>query len=331
MNTGKPIAIIALGKYLPEKVDSNSLEEKYDIPKGWSEEKSGVQSRHQITFESSGYMGARAIEKALLKSQLQMKDIDMIISAAATFDYILPNQASIIKSELKNCLHLNTATIDINTTCLSFISAFELASKLLDGKQYKNIIIVSSEISSKGLDPDNWETFTLFGDGAVAAVLQYDENSDSRFIKGGQRTYSEGVEFTIIKGGGNKYFFKDYPYDQQLHSFKMNGIKLLKLAKTKLPEFIDSFFEDLSINILDTNVIIPHQASKIGLMLFNRLYNFREGQVKENLKMYGNCIAASIPLVLHDTIESGEIKRGDLCFLIGTSAGFSIGGVLFKY
>ena len=331
MNTEKPIGIIALGKYLPEKVDSNSIEEKYDIPKGWSEEKSGVQSRHQITFESSGYMGARAIEKALLKSQLQMKDIDMIISAAATFDYILPNQASIIKSELKNCLHLNTATIDINTTCLSFISAFELASKLLDGKQYKNIIIVSSEISSKGLDPDNWETFTLFGDGAVAAVLQYDENSNSRFIKGGQRTYSEGVEFTIIKGGGNKYFFKDYPYDQQLHSFKMNGIKLLKLAKNKLPEFVDSFFEDLSINILDTNVIIPHQASKIGLMLFNRLYNFRVDQVKENLKIYGNCIAASIPLVLHDTIESGEIKRGDLCFLIGTSAGFSIGGVLFRY
>jgi 3-oxoacyl-[acyl-carrier-protein] synthase-3 len=172
---------------------------------------------------------------------------------------------------------------------------------------------------------------TLFGDAAVAAILQYDENSGSGFIKGGQRTYSEGIEYTMIKGGGAKFFLKDYPYDQQMHSFQMNGLKLLKIARTKVPEFVDWFFNDLQGSITDVDVIIPHQASKTGLMLFRHMFDLKEGQMKENIKMHGNCIAASIPLVLHDEIESGGVKRGDTCMLIGTSAGFSVGGVLFKY
>jgi len=108
MNIEKPIRIIALGKYLPEKVESSAIEKKYSIPAGWSEKNSGVQSRHQVTFESSGYMGARAIEMALLKAEMQINDIDMIISAAATFDHIIPNQASIINSELIKGLNSNT-------------------------------------------------------------------------------------------------------------------------------------------------------------------------------------------------------------------------------
>ena len=103
------------------------------------------------------------------------------------------------------------------------------------------------------------------------------------------------------------------------------------MAKQKIPEFMDWFYKDLPIHLVDADVVIPHQASKMGLMIFEGLYNFKEGQIKSTLKKYGNCIAASIPLTLHDFIESGEIKRGDQCMLCGTSAGFSVGGVLITY
>ncbi len=331
MKVNNPVRIVAAGKYLPQKVDSAILEAKYDIPIGWAEKNSGVKSRHMVTFESNAYMGARAIEKALEKAGMKMKDIDLLISAGATYDYPLPNQASVTKSELKDAGDYHVATLDIDTTCLSFVSAFEVAAKMLDGKQYKNIIIVCSEVSTKGLNPNSRETATLFGDAAVAVILQYDESGVSGLIKGGLRTYSEGVEHTIIKGGGNKYFFKDHPYNQDLHSFHMNGIKLLKLAKKKIPEFMDWFFQDLNATIQDVDIIIPHQASKTGLIIFTNLYTLREDVVKGNLVDHGNCISASIPLVLHDLIDSGEIKRGDICMLTGTSAGFSIGGVLIKY
>lgn len=329
--SGKPIKIVGFGKYLPQEVSSADLEQKHGLPQGWSEKYSGVKSRHHITFESIGYMGAKAIEQALEKCQMELKDIDLLISASAGFDYPLPSQASVIKSELKDGMTVNIPALDVDSSCLSFVSAFEIASSLLDGKKYKNIVIVSSEIASTGINPSNWETLTLFGDGAVAAILQFDPNSDSTYIKSTMQTYSEGVFDSTFKGGGMKLFFKDNPYDPEIHSFAMNGRKLLRLAKTHLPDFIDAFFENLPIKMEETDAIIPHQASKLGVSILSNLYQVKENQVLGNLATCGNCIAASIPLVLHDAVESGTIKRGDVCFIIGTAAGFSIGGLLLRF
>ena len=182
-------------------------------------------------------MGARAIESALENSNLELSDIDLIISAGATFDYPLPNQSSITKSELKEGLKYNIPTIDIDTTCLSFLTSFDIASKMMDNDQYKNIIIVSSEIGSNGLDPNNSETLTLFGDAAAAVILSYNESIDSLFIKGAMKTYTEGVYHTIIKGGGNKFFFKDNPYDEELHSFNRKWQKVIKVGKKRNETF----------------------------------------------------------------------------------------------
>jgi 3-oxoacyl-[acyl-carrier-protein] synthase III len=331
MKNAKPIKIVSMGKYLPGKISSGDLEKKLSIPSGWCERYSGVEFRHHATTETNGYMGAKAADLALDKANLKLSDMDLIISAAGTYDYPLPNQASVIKSLMKDGGISDVAAIDVDSTCLSFVTAFDIAARMLDGTTIKNILIISSEIASKGLNEDNWETATLFGDGAAAAILQYDESGPSSFIKGGQKTYSKGMEYSMIKGGGNAFFFKDHPYDKELHSFHMQGKQLLRLAKEKIPEFMDWFYEDLPFNFLDADVIIPHQASKAGLMIVNDLFNFKEGQIKSTLRKYGNCIAASIPLTLNDLIEAGEIKRGDQCMLCGTSAGFSIGGVLITY
>ena len=111
----------------------------------------------------------------------------------------------------------------------------------------------------------------------------------------------------------------------------MNGKQLLKLARNNMKEFLDVFFDDISFSIDDIDVIIPHQASKIGLMLFKQMYPQKSDVVMENLSEYGNCIAASIPLLLHQCIETKKIERGNICLALGTSAGFSIGASLFKY
>jgi len=331
MNISRKIKILSTGTYLPKAISSEELEQKHHLPEGWSERYSGVKNRHHVTFESNGYMGARAIESALENSDLELSDIDLIISAGATFDYPLPNQSSIIKSELKEGLKYDIPTIDIDTTCLSFVTSFDIASKMMDNYQYKNIIIVSSEIASNGLNTNNPETLTLFGDAAVAVILSYDESGESFFLKGSLKTYTEGVYHTLIKGGGNKYFFKDNPYNEELHSFKMDGKKLLKLARKEIKVFTDDFFSDIDYCMNDVDVVIPHQTSKIGFILFKKILNLGDDKVMNNLSNQGNCISASIPLVIHQSIENNKLKRGDLCLLLGTSAGFSIGSSLFRY
>lgn len=331
MRAGKPIKIIGSGIYLPQKISSEHLEKQFNLKSNFAEKHSGVKSRHQASFETNSYMGARAIENALANANLKLENIDLIIAAGATFDYPLPNKASVILSELENGNTHHIATYDIDTTCLSFVTAFEIGSKLLDGDQYKTIIIVSSEIASKGLNPAKPESLTLFGDGAAAFIFTYDEQSSARFYKSTFKTFAEGVEHTIIRGGGNKYHFKDHPYHPELHSFEMNGLKLLKLAKYKLSPFLNAFLSDLEIEMAGIDVIIPHQASKAGLTILKNLYTFRENQVLENIETHGNCIAASIPILMHESISNGKLKRDDTCLLLGTSAGFSIGALLFKY
>ncbi len=327
-----PVKLLGMGTYLPpNKVSSASLESRLGMPDGWSMKYSGVRERRHVTTESSGYMGARAIEAALEKTGLQLTDIDLLICGSATFDYPLPNQASVIKSELKDGQKVHIPAIDVDTTCLSFVMAFDLASQLLDGKRFHRIALVSSEIASKGLNPADWETSSLFGDAAVAAILEYDPTDQHGVIQADMQTYSEGVYQTLIKGGGNQYFFKDYPYDPGLHSFHMEGTKLLRMAKKRIPEFMDRFFAELEFGISDVDLIVPHQASKVGVYIFRSLYALRDEQVYHNLENYGNCIAASIPLALCHAIEEGRLQRGQTCLISGTSAGFAIGGVLLQY
>jgi 3-oxoacyl-[acyl-carrier-protein] synthase-3 len=207
----------------------------------------------------------------------------------------------------------------------------DYASRVVDNSKFRYIAIVCSEIASKGLNPSNRETLTLFGDGAAAAIIAFDESGESGAVHYSMSTYSEGINFTSIRGGGTKFFFKDYPYDPQLHSFAMDGINLLRLTKKELPAFIDDFFNELPFDIFGVDHIIPHQASKTGLRVFYGMYDIDQHKRHGNLYETGNCISASIPLVLHEVIRKNLVKRGESIFLCGTSAGFALGGLLIRY
>ncbi len=327
----KKVKIEGTGIYLPKAISSEEIESKFGIPKGWSEEYSGVINRHQVTHESNGFMGARAAEDALKNASVNLADIDMLISASGTYDFPIPNQASMIKHHLKNGNDYDFPAIDIDNTCLSFVAGLDMASRMLDGQTYKRILLVSSEISSKGLDPTNWETVTLFGDGAAAVVLTFDSSSNSSVIKGKFATFSEGVFYSMIEGGGSVNYYDDSPYNKEFYSFKMSGKKLLRLTKSKTIPFINSFFSDLDYSIEEIDVVIPHQASRIGLEMFKKMYPLKNSTVINSLAENGNCIAASIPISLYNAIEQKKLKRGQKCLLLGTGAGFSIGALLFEY
>ena len=243
MKIQKTVRILGMGKYLPKnKVDSATLESRLGIPPGWTMRYTGVRERHHSDEESGAFMGARALEEALDQADLRFDELDLLLCASTTFDYLIPNQACVIKLEVKGGTATDVPAMTVDSTCLSFVAAFDLATQLMNGNRYRKIGIVSVEIASKGLNPDDWETATLFGDGAAAVILAWSPEEESGVIQAGMKTWSEGVFNTQVKGGGNAYFFKDYPYDAALHSFSMKGKNLLRLAQAKIPEFMDHFF-----------------------------------------------------------------------------------------
>ena len=331
MKVKRPFKISGTGIFTPgNAISSSDLEMQYGIPKGWISKHSGVETRYHATGINAGEMGARAVESALHDASLNPGEIDLLISASASFDHIIPNQAIVIKSFLQQGEEYDFPVLSINSVCTGFISALDIASYYLQTPEYDHIVIVNAEISSRFLDPENWETATLFGDAASAVIVSKSEKQNQGIIKTKSYTYSEGADYTIIEGGGNKYPIKDHAYDPKLHSFSMQGFPLLKLAKKHIPEFMHKFFSEFGMTIEDIDHILPHQASRSGLAVFKNLYSFKDNQVKENLKRFGNCISASIPLLLHELWQSRNYEYGDLCFLSGTGAGFSIAGTLVK-
>lgn len=330
MQVHRPFDIIGIGKYLPNTVvSSKEIETDLGLPSGWIEKYIGVEQRHIARTESNSEMGARALEAALDTANLSVGKLDCLIGASATFDHVIPNRSSLIKAQFTEALKYDFPCIDINTVCTSFITALEYAALLIESGAYCTIGIVTSEISSKGLDPTNTETYCLFGDGAAAMIISKSAGGGG-LIKHITKTYSEGALNTIIEAGGNKHHPRDTPYSPAAYGFKMDGRKLLKLANKHLEEFIAEFLSN-DITPKELGWIVPHQASKLGLRMLKSLPMIDSLKVIDKLASHGNLIAASVPLTLISAIEDGQVRQGDNCFLIGTAAGMSISGLLFKY
>ena len=331
MNIQRTFQISGVGKYLPKKVvTSEEIEEEINLPMGWIYKNIGVRKRHRATNETNTEMGHLALTEALQDAGLSVGDLDCLIAGAATFDYIIPNRSSLIKQSFEAAEALNFPCIDLNTVCTSFITALDYATMLLATSDMEHIAIVSSEVSSKGLNPQNSETYGLFGD-AAAAIIVSRTDKKSGLINYSSQTFSKEAKATIIKGGGNVNHPRDVAFDPELHTFSMDGKSLLREVSNSLPIYLSTFFEKASTSLSQVDLIIPHQASKLGMKMLMKLNSNKLDNVVNQLEHYGNCIAASIPLALVISIQENKLKKGDSCFLIGTAAGLTIGGLLFIY
>jgi len=328
----RPLKILSTGAYLPKRVvKGTEIDQKLGISAGKSEEMTGIAERRYVTDETASQMGAYAIMGALEKSGIKYEEIDAIICASGSMEQALPCTASLIQRALKQPKY-NIPCFDINATCLSFVTALDLASSLLATDRFKTIAIVSTEIASVGLNPKQHEAYALFGDGAAAVIVQKPkENETCGVIHAAMETYSEGADHCRIEGGGTKFHPKNHEPESDKFLFSMDGRKVFRLVLETIPEFFSKTMKNAGLTMEDLSLIIPHQASGAGMELVRRKLNIEKSKYMDILANHGNMIAASIPLALHYAIEQGRISRGEKVMLMGTSAGMSIGIVAFEF
>ena len=330
----KPIAlkIAGLGKYLPEKaVTSAELEQQFNIPPGWVERATGVQSRRYAGRESVSEMGAAAAREALQMAGLQPSDLDAIIGASASVRQAIPCTAAFVQREL-GAPDGKSACFDINATCLGFVFALQTAAYMIAAGVYQTVLIFSSEIATFSRNPNQWESAVLFGDGAAAAVVTATPPGEtsaiwhSRFV-----TYSSGADLTQFVGGGTLHHPNDPATTPEMNMFDMDGPAVFKKAARLVPPFLDQFSKELGWKNQDYDQVIPHQASGHGLKLLTTRFGFLPERVFIHIQERGNCIAASIPLALTEAVQSGRVRRGDKVLLFGTGAGLSIGALALTF
>jgi 3-oxoacyl-[acyl-carrier-protein] synthase-3 len=329
----RKVKILGTGKYLPQQlITSAELDQRLGVPSGWSEAASGVAVRHFITDETASLMGAFAAGKALERAGISLRDIDCLISASGVMEQAIPCTAALISAHLGGEA-INIPAYDINSTCLSFLTALDTLSYLVAAGRYRHVLIVSSEVASVGLNWQNKETCVLFGDGAAAAVIgRTGPGESSSILTSRMETYSEGAHFCEICGGGTGLHPRYYSEaTKEAFLFRMDGKALFKKSAQLMPDFMRRLLEPAHISLDEIKLVIPHQASGRAMELVRRKLGIESERFMTIIKNHGNTIAASIPMALHAAIEEGRICRGDRIMLLGTSAGLSLGGMVLVY
>jgi 3-oxoacyl-[acyl-carrier-protein] synthase III len=331
MQLNVPLKIAGLGRYLPERIVTNpELEALYGLRPGWVEHHNGVRERRRATTETNSSMGAAAATEALTAAGLQISDIDLILNASGTAEQAIPDTAALIQRAL-GVGNSGIPCMSVHVTCLSFLAALDVCASFLAAGRYRHILVVSSEISSVGLNPQEPESATLIGDAAAAAVITAAGAGESSQLHHSLfRTYAEGADHTAVRGGGTRRHPNLPTTSPEDNYFHMDGGSVLRLVRTHVDGYLEELYPGLATGLVDIDAVVPHQASKVGLRMLGR-FGWPDDKVIRTLDWLGNCVAASVPATLYEGVADGRIRRGDKVLLVGTGAGVSMGGLVLTY
>ena len=151
LNVTKPCRIVGSGMHVPESVDSSTIEAEYGLPQGWALKHSGVQTRHWIQGQTVAQLGSQAAQQALDNANVTLAKIDVLITAGGTSDQHIPSQAALTLALMEGGDQAQCQAFHVDTTCLSFITAFRLAADMLQDPEIHRILVVASEVASVGL------------------------------------------------------------------------------------------------------------------------------------------------------------------------------------
>lgn len=328
-----PLKIRGTGIYQPnQSLLSSTLDKNLGKEEGWVENKFGIKSRGVANdSETTSFMGAQAAQKALAKAKWNKNELDIIIGACGVMEQPIPSTSVLIQNKL-GLGSSGIPTFDVNLTCLSFLTAFNIASMGIASNNWKKILIVSSDIASAGLDYSIPETACIFGDGAAAICLEASENhEDSGIISKGFETYGDAHHVATLRSGGTKLRMDDN-YDEFIKGtkFEMDSFGVFKSAGKCLPKLIDKVLQEGGHNRESIDLIICHQASAPGIEHIRRLFKSNPQRVVNIFPTFGNQIATSLPTTLSYAIEHGLAKPKNTILLLGTAAGVSAGAILLR-
>ena len=321
------ISVLGTGRSLP----SRSLDSaKIDLESGSGNHASatGVRRRFVCGHETQIDLAKDACLAAISAAGLDVGSIDLIVSGASVPFQPIPATAPLIMRSL-GLPDGSAAAFDVNSTCLSFVSAMETAARMIEGGAARHAVVVSSEVASRALPWDDQpEVAALFGDGAAAAVLGPSRPGTPGEMKAFLlRTYPSAFEACGIGAGGTRYDL-DADRDAFLANskFAMDGKVLFRVTSQNFNSFVDELLEQAGWARADVDLVVPHQASPAALDHMIRITGFDPMKVVRIVGDYGNQIAASIPFAFDIAREQGKVTEGGKVLLLGTSAGVSFGG-----
>lgn len=313
--------IIGTGSCAPDKVLTNSdLEKMVDTSDEWIKERTGIERRHILeTEKTNSDLGACAAERAIEDAGLKAKDIDCILVATITPDSFFPSTACGVQAKIGA---KDAAAMDVSAACSGFLYGMTLADALIRSGQYRNVLVIGSEVLSRFTDWEDRTTCVLFGDGAGAAVMTESDGTRgllSSFIKSDGRL----GRLLYLPGGGSTHPATHETVDQHLHTIRMEGREVFKHAVRTMVDAAVHGLEKGEVHSDDIDLLITHQANMRIIDAVRERLKLPEEKVFINLQEFGNTSAASIPLALDQARREGRIRPGDKVLLVAFGGGFT--------
>jgi 3-oxoacyl-[acyl-carrier-protein] synthase-3 len=308
--------IVGSGSYLPPRaMDNDEFARRLETSDAWIRERTGIARRHIADEEQgSSELALEASKSALSAAGLKPQDIDLIVVATSTPDFIFPSTACLLQAKLgiKGC-----AAFDVQAVCTGFIYALATADGFIKNQTAKNALVVGAEVFSRILDWNDRGTCVLFGDGAGAVVLAADAKPGIHAT----RLHADGSQVQMLSVPGNVSRGKviGSPFLQ------MNGQGVFKFAVRVLEESARETVAAAGMQLADIDWLIPHQANVRILEATARKLQMPREKLVVTVDHHGNTSAASVPLALDEFIRKGRIRPGDRLLLQGVGGGFTWG------
>jgi 3-oxoacyl-[acyl-carrier-protein] synthase-3 len=323
---------IGVGSYLPSKSITNfDLEKMMDTSNEWIVQRSGIEERRWVDGESCSDLALEASKKALENANMSADELDMIILATLSPDHEFPGTACFLQQKLGVP---GIPAIDIRQQCTGFIYGISTADAFIKSGQYKNILVVGSEVHSKGLDKSTRgrDVTVLFGDGAGAVVLQ--ASKDQGIIHSELRADGNFAKELWVPSPGSarpKDLINKDDMDMGLHFPEMNGKVVFVHAVKKMSEVLVETVKKSGFNLEDIDFFLFHQANLRINQKVAEVLKLPEEKVFNTIEKFGNTTAATIPLGMDKAIEAGKLKPGMLVAMAAFGSGFTWASSVVRY
>lgn len=325
---------ISTGFYVPERVVRNEeFTQWMDTSDEWIRTRSGIVERHWARDDqATSDLAVEATNVALERAGMQAKDLDCIVFATLSPDYMFPGAGVYLQRKLGIT---DIPCIDIRNQCTGFIYGLSVADAWIRTGQYRRVLLVGAELQSSGLDltTRGRDTAVLFGDGAGAALLG-PTSEDGRGVLS-THIYADGANAELLwcdlGGSANRPRLSAEQLEKGMHFPKMVGREVFKHASTRMPASVMEALKVNGLKLEDITILIPHQANQRITEMVQKQLALRDDQVYSNIDRYGNTTAASIPIALHELVVDGRIRKGDLVMLTAFGSGFTWGSAAIRW
>jgi len=315
--------------YVPDRVVTNDdLAQLMETSDEWIRQRSGIAERHYIEpGQTPSELAQRATEKALEAAGIEARDLDCIILATLSAEADFPGTAFFLHDRLGVG---DIPCFDLRAQCSGFVYSLSVANGFVRGGIYRRVLVVGCEVHSTGIDlsTEGRDVAVLFGDGAGAVVVEASDDPEDPAGILEIRLHAEGryADKLWVEAPGSGFSPTRLTPEllaEKRHFPSMQGRFVFKHAVTRMPEVLRETLSAASLKLEDVDHFLFHQANlRINEYVAQQL-EIPPEKCPHNIDRYGNCSAASIPMLLDEGVREGRIRSGDLVSMTSFGSGFS--------